>query len=63
MLEFGVDIRFNLRLEKFIERVRLISMLKEKIESVIKFGVGVIKFFNFGISILLLMCFYIFVVF
>ena len=61
MPESGADIRFNPRLEKLIERARSISMPKEKIESAIKSGAGVIKLFNSGTSILLSMCFYTFV--
>ena len=46
MVESGVDVKFNHRLEGLIDKAKSISMPKEKIESAIKSGAGV-SFFLF----------------
>ena len=49
-IENGQDVRMNPRLEKLVEKARLISMPKNTIDKAIKTGAGVSKNFLWMIS-------------
>ena len=54
IIENGQDVRMNPRLEKLVEKARLISMPKNTIDKAIKTGAGVSKTF-FGLYLHMIM--------